>query len=93
MGYTNNKRNGSATEDGKAGSRLQPWQPGAPLRQARDTGFCKFFRPHRDDRFEMPGMCRVVKGEIDRTHRCHQPAFPPPINLPRRRRTNAEKTA
>lgn len=58
------------------------------LREA-DTGFCKNFLPHRNDTPSTPGLCRLVKGEIARTHWCqlYSAAFPAVRNLPRRVRT------
>jgi len=54
-----------------------------------DTGFCKWFTPHRDDLPTMPGMCRQVSGPINRTFWCKQfkAAYPSPVNAPRRIRT------
>lgn len=54
-----------------------------------DVGMCRFFMAHRDDRPDMPGMCKLVFGWINRSFRCsnYKPAYPPVENLPRRQRT------
>jgi hypothetical protein len=54
-----------------------------------DENFCKHFIAHRAERPDMPGICALVNGSIERNRWCklHEKAFAPPVNLPRRVRT------